>query len=104
MASIDLYSQNIYSIFSKRYLKILTIRYPSDFWLFPTMKDILRGRTFTSRAAIASAIFQWSKQTPREAFAAAMESWRRRFKKCVRLQGDYVEKWQKFQIFSMIIV
>ncbi|PNF18073.1 hypothetical protein B7P43_G03318 [Cryptotermes secundus] len=37
---------------------------PSDFWLFPTMKDTLRGRTFTSRAAIASAIFQWSKQTP----------------------------------------
>ncbi|PNF14554.1 hypothetical protein B7P43_G14959 [Cryptotermes secundus] len=29
---------------------------PSDFWLFPTMKDTLRGRTFTSHAAIASAI------------------------------------------------
>jgi hypothetical protein len=33
-----------------------------------------------------------------------MESWRRRCEKCVRLQGDYVEKWQKFQIFCMIIV
>ncbi|PNF39208.1 hypothetical protein B7P43_G01302 [Cryptotermes secundus] len=65
---------------------------PSDFWLFPTMKDSLRGRTFTSHAVIASAIFQWSKQTPTEAFAAAMESWRRRCEKCVRLQGDYVEK------------
>ncbi|PNF19239.1 hypothetical protein B7P43_G08215 [Cryptotermes secundus] len=65
---------------------------PSDFWLFPTTKDALRGRTFTSRAAIASAIFQWSKQTPTEAFAAAMESWRRRCEKYVRLQGDYVEK------------
>jgi hypothetical protein len=64
----------------------------------------LRGRTFTSRAAIASAIFPWSKQTPTEAFAAAMESWRRSCEKCARLQGDYVEKWQKFQIFSMIIV
>ncbi|PNF23124.1 hypothetical protein B7P43_G06680 [Cryptotermes secundus] len=49
---------------------------PSDFWLFPKMKDTLRGRTFTSPTAIASAIFQWSKQTPTEAFAAAMESWR----------------------------
>ena len=58
---------------------------PRDFWLFPTMKDTLRGRTFTSRAAIASAIFQCSKQTPKEAFAAAMESWRRRCEKCVRL-------------------
>ena len=62
---------------------------PSDFWLFPTMKDTLRGRTFTSRAAIASAIFQW---VPKEAFTAAMKSWRRRCEKCVRLQGDYVEK------------
>ncbi|PNF43031.1 hypothetical protein B7P43_G08780 [Cryptotermes secundus] len=49
---------------------------PSDFWLYPTMKDTLRGRTFTNRATIASAIFHWSKQTPTEAFAAAMESWR----------------------------
>ena len=65
---------------------------PSDFWLFPTMKDPLRGRRFPSRAAIASAIFQWSKHTPKEDFAAAMESWRRRCEKCVRLQGDYVEK------------
>ncbi|PNF36600.1 hypothetical protein B7P43_G13839 [Cryptotermes secundus] len=65
---------------------------PSDFRLFPTMKDTLRGRTFTSRAAIASAIFQWSKQTPTEAFAAAMGSWRRRCEKCVRLQGDCIEK------------
>jgi histone-lysine N-methyltransferase SETMAR len=65
---------------------------PSDFWLFPTMKDTLRGRTFTSRAAIASAILQWSKQTPTEAFAAAMELWRRRWEKCVRLQRDDVEK------------
>ncbi|PSN53998.1 Mariner Mos1 transposase, partial [Blattella germanica] len=65
---------------------------PSDFRLVPTMKDTLRGRTFTSRAAIASAIFQWSNKTPREAFAAAMQSWCRRCEKYVRLQGDYVEK------------
>jgi hypothetical protein len=33
-----------------------------------------------------------------------MESWRRRCEKCVRPQEDYIEKWQKFQIFCMIIV
>jgi hypothetical protein len=33
-----------------------------------------------------------------------MDSGRRRCEKCVRLQGDYVEKWQKFRIFCMIIV
>ena len=29
---------------------------------------------------------------PKEAFAAAMQSWRERCEKCVCLQGDYVEK------------
>ncbi|PSN36141.1 hypothetical protein C0J52_24057 [Blattella germanica] len=56
------------------------------------MKDIFRGRTFTSSAAIASSNFQWSNKTPREAFAATMQSWRRRCEKRARLQGDYVEK------------
>ena len=35
---------------------------------------------------------QWLTRTPKEAFAAAMKSWRQRCEKCVRLQGDYVEK------------
>jgi len=65
---------------------------PSDFWPFPTLKDTLCGRTFSSRSAVATAIFQWSQRTPTEVFAAAMQSWRKRCEKCVRLQGDYVEK------------
>jgi histone-lysine N-methyltransferase SETMAR len=65
---------------------------PSDFWLFPTLKDTLLGRTFSSRSTLATAIFQWSQRTPKEEFPAAMQSWRQRCEKCVRLQGDYVEK------------
>ena len=34
---------------------------PSDFWLFPKLKYILRGRTFSSRSALATTIFQWSQ-------------------------------------------
>ena len=60
----------------------------SDFWLFQTMKGTLRGRTFSSRSALATAIFQWSERTPKEAFAAAMQSWRELCEKCVCLQGD----------------
>ena len=30
--------------------------------------------------------------SPKEAFAAAMQSWRERCEKCVCLQGDYAEK------------
>ena len=31
-------------------------------------------------------------RSPKEAFAAAMQSWRERCEKCVCLQGDFVEK------------
>ena len=41
---------------------------------------------------------QWSQQTPKEAFALSMQLWRQRCEKCVRLQGDYVEKWLHFQL------
>ena len=39
--------------------------------------------------------FTWCVQvlrSPKEAFAAAMQSWRERCEKCECLQGDYVEK------------
>jgi hypothetical protein len=32
-----------------------------------------------------------------------MQSWRQRCEKCVRLQGDYVEKWLHFQLPRMSI-
>ena len=34
---------------------------PSDFWLFSTLKDTLRGGTFSSHSALATVIFQWSQ-------------------------------------------
>ena len=37
-------------------------------------------------------------RSPKEAFAAAMQSWLERCKKCVRLQGDYVVKLVHFQL------
>jgi len=76
---------------------------PRDFWLFPTLKDTLHGRTFSSRSALATAIFQWSQWTPKKAFAAAMERWRQRCEKSVHLQGDYVENWLHFQLPRMSI-
>ena len=37
-------------------------------------------------------------RSPKEAFAAAMQSWRERREKCVCLQGDYAEKLLHFQL------
>jgi len=38
---------------------------PSDFWLFATLKDTLRCRTFSSLSALATAVFQWSQRNPK---------------------------------------
>ena len=46
-----------------------------------------------------SLIYTWCVQvlrSPKEAFAAAMQSWRERCEKCVCLQGDYVVKLLHF--------
>ena len=45
--------------------------------------------------------YTWCVQvlrSPKEAFAAAMQSWRERCEKYVCLQGDYVEKLLHFQL------
>ena len=45
--------------------------------------------------------YTWCVQvltSPKEAFAAAMQSWRECCEKCVCLQGDYIEKWLHFQL------
>ena len=46
-------------------------------------------------SAYKTLLLTWCVQvlrSPKEAFAAAMQSWRERCEKCVCLQGDYVEK------------
>jgi len=65
---------------------------PSDFWLFPNLKDALRGRHFNTRAALGSAISQWCIHTPQDLFSAAFTQWIERCRKCVALDGGYVEK------------
>ena len=55
----------------------------------------------TSLFKIVHFIHTWCVQvlrSPKEAFAAAMQSWCERCEKCVCLQGDYVEKRLHFQL------
>ena len=61
----------------------------------------LCGRLKTSVIFSLPGTNTWCVQvlrSPKEAFAAAMQSLRERCEKCVCLQGDYVEKWMHFQL------
>ena len=51
--------------------------------------------TYISLYTYTTLYYTWCVQvlrSPKEAFAAAMQSWRERCEKCVCLQDDYVEK------------
>ena len=65
---------------------------PCDFFLFPTLKKILRGRQFDHVAdlqrAVQSAIASLGTSTYKNCFY----SWVKRCKRCISFKGEYFEK------------
>ena len=65
---------------------------PSDFWLFDSMKKPLRGKHYSGLPALATAISQWEKSVPKEWYRQGLEKLPVRWRKCIQVKGDYVEK------------
>ena len=66
---------------------------PSDFFLFPEMKDYLRGRRFVSRSALGSSVFQWMKANcTQQRLTQGIRLLPSRWKKCIAAGGEYFEK------------
>jgi histone-lysine N-methyltransferase SETMAR len=65
---------------------------PCDFWLFPRLKDHLRGRRFESRSALGSAIYQYLKVTSKDDYDDCFKQWSERLRKCINAGGEYFEK------------
>lgn len=64
---------------------------PSDFFLFGTLKEELRGRRFETRSALGSAIYQCLQRWPQQRFFHSIHSLPDRWRKCVEARGDYFE-------------
>ena len=64
---------------------------PCDFWLFPTLKEILAGHRFESRCDIGSAVYQCLQHIPKEDYRAAFQKWVDRCKMCVEADGAYFQ-------------
>ena len=83
-----------------RYCRCLTCRmFPVRTGLYASLPPCpaSRDQSFASLMTIITWCVQVLR-SPKEAFAAAMQSWRERCEKCVCLQGDYVEKLLHFQL------
>jgi transposase len=65
---------------------------PSDFWLFPQLKEMLKGQHFSLDAKVEAAVHKWISSQPESFFVDATNKWIEQFKKCVAINGDCVEK------------
>ena len=65
---------------------------PCDFFLFPTVKNKMRGLHFSSAEAAVEAYEQLVLEVPLEAWKLCFENWFRRMEKCIKYKGEYFEK------------
>ena len=68
-----------------------------DFFLFPTVKDHLRGRKFESREEQGTAITEALRMVTRDGLQHVFRTWVERWDKCIKAKGSYFEKeWNLF--------
>lgn len=64
---------------------------PADFYLFPKMKETLRGRRFESTDEINEETSTSLRHLAKDGFGHVFDSWVSRWHKCVDNDGSYVE-------------
>ena len=62
---------------------------PCDFFVFPKIKRVLKGRHFTAIDDIKSASLNQIKAIPKIEFEKRFEDWKKRWHKCIISNGDY---------------
>jgi [histone H3]-lysine36 N-dimethyltransferase SETMAR len=65
---------------------------PSDYFLFPKLKDFLRKRTFTNDLDLEKSTKQWLLHQPPSFYEKGISALQHRWEKCILIGGDYVEK------------
>ena len=65
---------------------------PSDFHIFGSLKDALRGARFEDDASVIRAVRKWLREQERNWYREGMHSLVSRWRKVVDVDGDCVEK------------
>ena len=73
---------------------------PSDFYLFPKLKENIRGQVFDSDDDIMSVVDTWLHDQDRVFYEHGLKQPEKRWQKqkCIDVHGDYVEKWASKKI------
>jgi len=64
----------------------------SDFFLFPVLKDYLKGKHYNDRRALGSGVYQCLNPMGEDDFTAAIQKLPKRWQKCIAAEGRYFEK------------
>ena len=65
---------------------------PSDYFLFPELKKHIKGKQYQSDKAVKCAVSTWFSERPEDWFRSGIEKLPKRWTKCLRVAGSYVEK------------
>jgi len=65
---------------------------PCDLFLFPRLKNNLKGRHFGTLNNIQKSVTDELIGIPSEAFQHCYEQWKPRLRRCVAAQGNYFER------------
>jgi [histone H3]-lysine36 N-dimethyltransferase SETMAR len=65
---------------------------PSDFFLFPKLKEQLRGTRFLNDEEVIEVVNDWLGEQGKQFYFQCFQALQHRYEKCIRLSGDYVEK------------
>ena len=65
---------------------------PCDFWLFPKIKEQLRGKNFQDINERHDAVQEQIDGLEKEDFYQCYEKWFERMNKCISVQGHYFEQ------------
>jgi histone-lysine N-methyltransferase SETMAR len=63
---------------------------PSDFHLFPTVKEVLGGRRFRRDETVKDAVKEWLNVLAAEVYDEGKQKLVTRYDKCLNVGGDYV--------------
>jgi hypothetical protein len=66
---------------------------PCDFWLFPQVKTVLKGKRFEDTDAIQKNVMSTLHTIPKDSFKKCFLQWQDRWKQCVSSQGEYFENY-----------
>jgi histone-lysine N-methyltransferase SETMAR len=65
---------------------------PNDYFLFPTIKNKLRGQRFSTPEEAVEAFKSHVLEVPSSEWKKCFENWFIRMEKCINLKGEYFEK------------